>query len=99
MLGCVCSSSPHARVTRKGCDIIAAIFLKDELNALRIILCARVYSFSPHVRVAWTLSNVIDECNTDAAKYLKDEPDVFRKSLTIFRSIKEELLWLKTYHH
>ena len=86
MLGCVCSSSPHARVTRKGCDmikndIIAAIFLKDELNALRIILCARVYSFSPHVRVAWTLSNVIDECNTDAAKYLKDEPDVFRKNV------------------
>ena len=81
MLGCVCSSSPHARVTRKGCDIIAAIFLKDELNALRIILCARVYSFSPHVRVAWTLSNVIDECNTDAAKYLKDEPDVIWKNV------------------
>ena len=89
MLGCVCSSSPHARVTRKGYDmikndIIAAIFLKDELNALRIILFARVYSFSPHVRVAWTLSNVIDECNTDAAKYLKDEPDVFRKNVCVW---------------
>ena len=28
-----------------------------------------------------TISNVINECNTDAAKYLKDEPDVFRKNV------------------